>query len=171
MRESQHCLLLVFSKFGASTNDIPVQRCKSPIVISFGLGLVKASETREQKSRFIRPADRVEGSPVPRKPITGNRVCVRLYCDTTCTWGGQPYVAIQWRPPLLSALGQRRSLTYDPCPPCPSSPPWTASSSSRQSGLRLQLACRPRHLRELQPCRQPSSLSGLPRPRSSQTWS
>src|SRR5437867_11041509 len=65
MRESQHCLLLVFSKFGASTNDIPVQRCKSPIVISFGLGLVKASETREQKSRFIRPrsADRVEGSP------------------------------------------------------------------------------------------------------------
>src|SRR5437899_12591681 len=90
MRESQHCLLLVFSKFGASTNDIPVQRCKSPIVISFVLGLVKASETREQKSRFIRPrsADRVEGSPVPRKPITGNRVCVRLYCDTTCTWGG-----------------------------------------------------------------------------------
>src|SRR5207247_236423 len=84
-----------------------------------------------------------KAAPVPRKPITGNRVCVRLYCDTTCTWGG----------PLLSALGQRRSLTYDPCLPCPSSPPWTASSSSRQSGLRLRLACPPRHLRELQPCR------------------
>src|SRR5581483_3908413 len=74
-------------------------------------------------------------------------------------------ISISW------CAGLTHNFTYDPCPPFPSFPPWTASLSSCQSGLRLRLACRPKHPLESPLCHQLLGLSALPVSRSFQTWS
>jgi hypothetical protein len=85
--------------------------------ITFGTGAQRAIPG------MFHAAARVERSPFP--PLLGNRSA--LSTATPDVSGGR-YLrpGTSW---ITSLVLNKRNFTYDPCPPYPSSPPWTACLS------------------------------------------